>query len=513
MTASSKKIPIIDLFAGPGGLGEGFSAYEGGHAGFKIKLSIEKDVSAHKTLRLRSFYRQFTKGKAPKEYYEYISGRGDITLEKLTTLYPQEWAAAESEAVLAELGHKDFPDNWIDKKISAALNGAEEWVLIGGPPCQAYSLVGRARMRNVENFEKDHRHFLYKEYLRILNKFKPSVFVMENVKGLLSSRVDDELIFHQILKDLKIRGQYNVFSLTSDVSNPADLKPSDFIIRTEDYGVPQARHRVILLGVRNDSAFLKPGALQPLQGASVYGVLKGLPKFRSRLSKGEDTDARWKKIVRKGAKIILKSKCPPEVKKICRKVLRNQLQEGILHGGRKPSGKMLSWLKDPKLSRVALNHDPRGHMDSDIQRYLFASCYAAAMGVSPKLKDFPSRLLPAHKNVQDTKGKTETFADRFKVQLASKVSSTVVSHIAKDGHYYIHPDPMQCRSLTVREAARLQTFPDNYFFEGNRTQQYTQVGNAVPPYLALQIAEVVARLLAHKQKLQARSSSRAVAAV
>ncbi len=128
-------------------------------------------------------------------------------------------------------------------------------------------------------------------------------------------------------------------------------------------------------------------------------------------------------------------------------------------------------------------------MPSDLHRYLFASCFARTFGFSPKVTQFPKSLLPNHENASDD---SPPFADRFRVQLASHPSSTVVAHVAKDGHYFIHPDPAQCRSLTVREVARLQTFPDNYFFEGNRTQQYTQVGNAVPPLLAKKIAIVVA---------------------
>lgn len=133
-------------------------------------------------------------------------------------------------------------------------------------------------------------------------------------------------------------------------------------------------------------------------------------------------------------------------------------------------------------------------MNSDLHRYLFAAAFSEVHKRAPKLADFPSDLLPNHKNAKNP-GSATKFADRFRVQHYDRPSTTVVSHIAKDGHYYIHPDPTQCRSLTVREAARLQTFPDNYFFMGNRTQQYHQVGNAVPPLLANQIGVLVANYL------------------
>jgi DNA (cytosine-5)-methyltransferase 1 len=152
-----------------------------------------------------------------------------------------------------------------------------------------------------------------------------------------------------------------------------------------------------------------------------------------------------------------------------------------------------AWLNDPRMDSVC-NHETREHMPTDHHRYLFAAAFAAVRGVSPRLRDFPQGLLPEHNNVAASLGHAN-FADRFRVQVADQPGSTVLSHIAKDGHYFIHPDPFQARSLTVREVARLQTFPDNYAFFGNRGEQYTQIGNAVPPLLSFQIAEVVADVL------------------
>ena len=129
-------------------------------------------------------------------------------------------------------------------------------------------------------------------------------------------------------------------------------------------------------------------------------------------------------------------------------------------------------------------------MRSDLNRYLFSSSFAQAVSRSPTLKDFPAELMPEHRNAPSSANGNH-FADRFRVQLENRPATTLTSHISKDGHYFIHYDPAQCRSLTVREAARIQTFSDDYHFEGPRTEQYRQVGNAVPPYLAHQIANVV----------------------
>jgi DNA (cytosine-5)-methyltransferase 1 len=151
------------------------------------------------------------------------------------------------------------------------------------------------------------------------------------------------------------------------------------------------------------------------------------------------------------------------------------------------------WYADDRLKGVC-NHETRSHIREDLWRYFFCACYARSSGgKSPRLADFPEELLPAHKNVAEAIAGVK-FGDRFRVQPAGRPSCTVTSHISKDGHYFIHYDPEQYRSLTVREAARLQTFPDNYFFEGPRTQQFHQVGNAVPPKLAYQIAEIVSGL-------------------
>lgn len=509
-------ISVVDLFAGPGGLGEGFSSITDAHGKprFALKVSIEKDPVAHRTLSLRALFRAFRGNAVPDCYYDYVKGR--ISREDLFAhpSVPEEVRLAAGEAKCAELGKTSHDQ--IDQWIANVLGDAREWVLIGGPPCQAYSLAGRSRRtkEDIAKFEKDEKHFLYKEYLRIIKKFSPSVFVMENVKGILSARHKDSLIFERILSDLSNPGGSHEYRIRSFVvpGEHESLEPKDYVIEAERFGVPQCRHRVILFGIRSDLA----DATEELRTAPqnfvispapskvrVRTALSGLPSLRSRLSKEHDSHEEWLDAIKSAAKEGFKW-WRGEIRTDMEHAMAAALNTAILHSssGDKfipcevvtdPSmpQSLRSWLHDPRLKGV-LHHDTRSHMRSDLARYLYAACYAEKYKFSPKLENFPDRLLPDHKNAED---EDAPHADRFRVQLADHPSTTVVAHIAKDGHYYIHHDPAQCRSLTVREAARLQTFPDNYFFEGNRTEQYTQVGNAVPPWLAKQIADVVLRFL------------------
>lgn len=506
---------VVDIFAGPGGLGEGFANYDGGDK-FNIVLSAEMEESAHKTLTLRSFFRRIQGDEAAlKAYYSFCHSEKS---QHPSDAARSAWKDASEEACRLTLGEPEH-NHRLNELLKKAGLRADETVLIGGPPCQAYSLAGRARNRGKEDYvaEEDHRHFLYREYLRIVHSTKPAIFVMENVKGILSSKVGGRLVFHDILRDLSDPGtalsgsrgvRYVIHSLVAPVcfrsgDDPASIDANSFIIESERFGVPQARHRVILLGVREDIPYEGGKYLKPSAKLSVSDAIDSLPKLRSRLSKG-DSEANWRNEVQLHAKHLIK-----EAQKADLTLLAMEMQTAYIKVGtaletgglryNQPIGKIgltayHNWVQDPKL-KVWLNHETRAHMSSDLARYFYASSFGLANKRTPKgHRDFSlDGLAPDHANWESGK-----FIDRFRVQLTDLPSTTVTSHIAKDGHYFIHYDPVQCRSFTVREAARLQSFPDNYFFQGNRTQQYHQVGNAVPSLLANKIAHVVYSILTGK---------------
>lgn len=515
------RIPVIDLFAGPGGLAEGFASLKGhdGNPFFEIGLSIEKDPVAHKTLTLRAVFRRLRGTMDVKHYYSYLRREIDEPTFRKIPAVADAFAHAAKEARCLELGKSD--ESGIDDEIRAALDGRENWVLIGGPPCQAYSLAGRSRRANDKTFAKDEKHFLYKEYLRIIRVHKPTIFVMENVKGLLSSQHSGSPMFEKIVADLSQPAEaleYEIRSLVKTGSGDS-LKPADYVIASERYGIPQSRHRVILLGVRKGAGLRRHQLLVPNpRPVSVKQAIDDLPRIRSRLSSGDSLDA-WRKAVQEAPSYLKGWRSEHASSTI--EIMRRYACVAIATttGGafvpkdykrpKKPTA-LQKWLHDRSLGGVC-QHEARSHMRSDLARYLFLACFAQRHGYFPRLELFPPKLLPDHGNVPTEAGAENIpFRDRFRVQCRNEPATTVVSHIAKDGHYYIHYDPAQCRSLTVREAARLQTFPDNYFFAGTRTQQYTQVGNAVPPLLAFKLAKVVRSLLNQMHPRAATSDAKSV---
>lgn len=504
---------VIDLFAGPGGLGEGFASLNAGKT-FQIAVSAEMETSAHQTLTLRSFFRHVQDHpKALGAYYDFCNREG---VPHPRDLFPAAWTVATQEArqlTLGDQGHNALLDNILKK---AKLH-EDQTILIGGPPCQAYSLVGRAKNMGTAGYvaEDDKRHFLYREYLRILHKTRPAVFVMENVKGILSSRVGGRQVFPDILRDLTNPAQaltarggakYTIHSLVVPTRfdpgmDPDSIDARDFIIHAERFGIPQARHRVILLGVRTDLQYDGRHRLAHAPQVFVENAIRELPALRSKLGR-DDGAEHWRNTITGLGEALAKDalqQAEIEMAGLLQLAAFNvngQLSPGALRYPKRTrksqsGGTYAAWVHDDNLD-VWLNHESRSHMTGDLGRYLYAAVFTAKNGRSPKghVEFNLHGLAPDHANWQSGK-----FTDRFRVQRYGAPSTTVTSHISKDGHYFIHPDPTQCRSLTVREAARLQTFPDNYFFQGNRTQQYHQVGNAVPSMLASRVAQIVKKIL------------------
>lgn len=489
---------VIDLFAGPGGLAEGFSSIpdKTGQRAFKISLSVEKATDPFRTLRLRAFYRQFPSGEAPEEYYAFLQGK--LRLEDMLAKFPVEASRAEQETWQASLGDPEYPHDIVDLKISDALAGDTNWLLIGGPPCQAYSLVGRARNQWTPDHspEDDHPYyFLYKEYIRVVEKHAPTAFVMENVPGLFSVIAQEGPLIEHILEHLHNPGnglRYRLYSMSSGAWQKGD-SPRNFLVQAEKYGLPQARHRIIIFGVRDDVKSFSFSPLEQKAGIALREIIGGLPPLRGGFSKEADSLEAWQRhlynILAQPWFHWLEAQ-QPVVARLMRESIESSNRLDLGRGAEfvpcladRPG--LADWYIDHRVQGQC-HHASRGHLASDLWRYFFSACMTQVLGRSPRLEEYPQDLLPAHKNALAGK-----FNDRFRVQYADQPAKTITSHISQDGHYFIHYDPTQCRSLTVREAARIQTFPDNYFFCGGRTSQFEQVGNAVPPYLAHLIANKV----------------------
>ena len=411
-----KVLRFLDLFAGAGGMSEGFI-----RAGFSPVAHVESNRAACFTLKTRVAYHWLKSQGQIGSYRDYLErkiGRSD-----LYALVPPEQI---SSVINAEIGSQTFQQ--IFGAVDLQLNGARLDLIIGGPPCQAYSIVGRSR--DSSRMQGDDRNYLYVFYAEFLKRYRPTYFIFENVSGLLSAKDMCGNLYFKKMRSLFREAGYETEFMT---------------LSAENYGVPQNRKRIILIGKHGCSTdfYLEPDKWNP--GIQVQVVFSDLPPLKE------------------GQGDIGPCLVGP-------------------YGG--------TWLYEAGIRNDDLPvtwHQARPNTEQDLEIYRITVELWNNKKIRLDYDSLPERL-KTHRH-------RDSFGDRFKV-VASDLpySQTVVAHIAKDGHYYIHPDINQNRSITPREAARLQTFPDDYFFESEtgvpkRTPAFRQIGNAVPVLLAERIAE------------------------
>lgn len=408
---------FIDLFAGAGGLSEGFLKN-----GFVPIAHIEKDKYACLTLKTRMVYHYLRREGKREIYDKYL--KNQVTRESLYGSVPEYLL---NTVINSEISESTFESIFEKINKNLRLHGYKHIdVIVGGPPCQAYSLVGRAR--DPYGKERDPRNYLYRLYVKFLKAYSPYIFVFENVPGLLSAGNGE------LFKDVK--AHFN------DAGYEIDYR----LLDAHDFGVLQMRKRVILIGWLKELKLAYPDFKKDFNGYLVKDVLMDMPPL--------------------------------------------QPGESILHGdySAPPTEYLKKYgLRDEKDSLTL--HITRPHNERDRQIYRMAIEMWKRESRRLKYTDIPE-MYRTHKNIK-------SFLDRYKVVADNlPYSHTIVAHIAKDGHYYIHPDIKQLRSLSVRETARFQSFQDNYYFEGPRTSNFMQIGNAVPLLMAEKIAEKVMVMLA-----------------
>lgn len=402
------KFTYIDLFAGAGGLSEGFI-----RAGFEPVAHVEYDRAACYTLKTRVAFHFLNKIENTSTYYDYL--KGEISRNKLYSFIPEKIL---NSVINAEIGKENKK---IFHSLDSLLDKESVDLIIGGPPCQAYSVVGRAPLKHKKN---DERKRLYIQYGRFLKRYKPKMFVFENVPGILSAA----------------DGQYykNLQSYYKRLGYKVEAK----LLNSYDYGVVQHRQRVIIIGWKKELDFSYP--LIPVVTTKNYrdNIFSDLPPIK-----------------------------PGEIKRIHKYYIgtNEYLHNNVIRNG----------------VDFVSQHITRPHNERDLMIYKLAIDYLE-QGERLKNDQIPDKMR-TQKNISD-------FLDRFKV--VDKEPHTMIAHIAKDGHHFIHPDKKQLRSISVREAARIQSFPDDYYFEGikenqPRTAAFRQIGNAVPPLMAEKIAEAI----------------------
>jgi len=412
-------LSYIDLFAGAGGLSEGFI-----QSGYRPIAHVEMNEYAARTIETRIAYYYLKENDKLGSYYQYE--RNEISREQLLELIPEEELKTVINKEMSESTIKGIfqtIDTIIDEKEIEQVD-----VIIGGPPCQAYSLVGRAQSSHmIVPMEEDPRNELYKMYVQFLNKYKPRMFVFENVAGIKTARGG------QAFKNLQ--------KYMRKVGYEIDYHE----LNAHDFGVLQSRKRVIIVGWLKGTGYEYPTFETIHSEAEVWDLLKDLPM----LVPGE----------------LANNYTMTDMRRIKKYVKDNEIR-----------------IK----SDVLTGHIARPHTAQDIEIYKRTIDLWFNNDRHERLKydDLPDEL-KTHRN-------RTSFVDRFKVVEGDmNYSHTILAHLSKDGHYFIHPDIDQHRSITVREAARIQSFPDSYYFEGPRTSQFVQVGNAVPPMMAKVIADKI----------------------
>lgn len=406
-----KQYTVIDLFAGAGGLSEGFV-----QAGFVPIAHVEMDKDACNTLRTRCCFHYLRANNQLDIYYKYL--KGDISREILYTSVPTDVTNA---VINVEISDKTINDTF--DKIKLLAKGRKIDMIIGGPPCQAYSLLGRHR----KTMEDDPRTLLYLQYGKFLKEFTPKGFVFENVPGLLSAKKGEHF--------------QNLQTYFDELGYKVHFK----MLNASDYGVLQERHRIIIVGWQNNNDMGYPDIKKSSTDAVVNDILGDLPLLKA----GEI-----------------------EMVSSYKKDNNSYLRESGIRA-------------DDEIFVTQNITRPVNVNDASI--YAYAIKLWDSKQVRVKYTDLPTEFR--------TQKNEDSFLDRFKVVNGKGKAHTIVAHLAKDGHYYIHPSLNVCRSISVREAARMQSFPDNFYFEGSRSAMFKQIGNAVPVLMAKKIAESIKQLL------------------
>ncbi|MFY7936960.1 MAG: DNA cytosine methyltransferase [Flavobacterium sp.] len=406
------KLKFIDLFAGAGGLSEGFV-----RAGFTPVAHVEMNKDACDTLRTRTAFHWLKEEGRISEYHDYL--HGTITRKELWSKIPDHLI---NSVINTEISEKSLPK--IFEQIDEELGNDTVDLVIGGPPCQAYSVAGRVR----KDMTDDPRNHLYKHYVEFLKKYQPKMFVFENVPGILSAN----------------NGHY--LQLIFDAVREAGYELDKKVLNAQDFGVLQDRKRVIIIGWKNNLEIEYPKFYKIEQKFEVAkDLFSDLPKIKS--GQGE-----WG--------------VSPYIQDTNDYLKASGIRNGI---------------------EFTTQHISRFNNENDLEIYRIAVDKWVNEGKRLNYAELPPRLIK-HNN-------TKTFTNRFQVVNHKGVSHTVVAHICADGHYYIHPDISQNRSITVREAARIQSFPDDYFFESSRTAAFKQIGNAVPVLMAQGIATTIKEMM------------------